>query len=612
MLGKRHLLAVAVLLLATLPAAAADALDLIPADAAIGVGFRNISDLKKKGDKFFAAAGVKEEAFPRPSMMVQQVSEFLGLKAGIDEDAPAAVMVIIPKGSSVKDVGDGGPFVLAVPFKDRDKMAANFDMKGDDLKEGKIFPRNTPGGFFNFGTVFCAHNKHILFANNEKSINAVLVSEKSAAKLLTEAQRKSLADADIQIIFRPECFGEEWTRTLTEMQKHLTDQNSKPNEAERQMASDLVEALKNIRLGLGAIRFDEGLGLSVSAVFPDKVPETTRKFLTLLAGGRTGTDLKGLPDGLAIFAMASKGEGRQNGRLLKVLADVVLRDALDTIDWLPSPTDRLNVLAAFSEIMKRLQAYRIAVYQNPDRIKNGLLSSVAILDTADADKFLADMKLFARLSGSQGLDLSTKGNKEDVAAVEKLIRDLGDDDYEVRESASDRLKLIGEAALPLIDKAFQSKDPEVRRRAEEIKTSIVVAAVARRKDLLSKDAPWRLRPTFQFEAKPEERDGRKIETARIRLTEKDARRQGASGGTRPRLGPHPHRGAGQAGRGPVRLRHRAAGYGVGEPERRQAGTGGRESAGRIRKTGRRGTQIGAAWLGRNRAGLDPRRRPVAR
>ena len=106
--------------------------------------------------------------------------------------------------------------------------------------------------------------------------------------------------------------------------------------------------------------------------------------------------------------------------------------------------------------------------------------------------------------------------------MEKLIRDLGDDDFEVRESASNRLRLIGEPALPLIEKALQSKDAEVLRRAEELKPAIVAAAVARRKDLLSKEAPWRIRPTFHFEAKAEERGGRKIETARVRLTEKDA------------------------------------------------------------------------------------------
>src|SRR5262249_52380022 len=239
--------------------------------------------------------------------------------------------------------------------------------------------RPPAGRFFSFGTHYCAHNNHLLLASSEKAIEAVLKSEKSFTRLLSEAQRKSLADADVQIVFRPDRFGDDWNQALTELQKHMTE---KATDAERQMATDLVEALKAIRLGLGAIRFDDGLGVSVSAVFPEKVPEATRKFLASLAGNRTGSDLKGLPDGPAIFASASKGEGRQNGRLLKVLADLVLRDALDRVEWLPSPTDRANVLAAFSEILKRLQAYRVAVYQNPDRLKHGLLSAVAILDTA--------------------------------------------------------------------------------------------------------------------------------------------------------------------------------------------------------------------------------------
>src|SRR5205085_11503102 len=121
------------------------------------------------------------------------------------------------------------------------------------------------------------------------------------------------------------------------------------------------------------------------------------------------------------------------------------------------------------------------------------------LDTDDAGKFLADMKRLTRLSGTVGLDLSDKGQKDDVAAVGKLIRDLGDDDFEVRESASNRLALIGEAALPLIEKALKAGDAEVRRRAEDLKARIVAAAVARRKELLAKESPWRIRPTSHFE-----------------------------------------------------------------------------------------------------------------
>lgn len=58
------------------------------------------------------------------------------------------------------------------------------------------------------------------------------------------------------------------------------------------------------------------------------------------------------------------------------------------------------------------------------------------------------------------------------ADVPRLIRQLGDDDFEVREAATARLEKIGEPALPELYKALASNDAEVRRRAE-----IIVAAI---------------------------------------------------------------------------------------------------------------------------------------
>lgn len=522
MSGTTRLLALAVLLAAAAAAPAAPAappesvLDLVPEDAAAALVVRNIAGVKKKGDKFFDDVGIKENRFvPRPSALFDELYKFLKIKGGVDEDAPVALIMANVKKAGFDGLNEagGGLYVVAVPFKDRAKIAGNFNIEGDDLKEGKV----VTGEARRFGAFFCARGKHLLIANNEKALDSVLKG-KSVGAALSEAQRKSLADADVLVHFSPDSWGDEWGNFLKQVQKRLGEDRG---EAEREVVADLTEALKTIRFGLGAIRIGDGIGLSLVAVFPEKVPEATRKFLASLAGGAGGSDLEGLPDGPAVFAEASKGDGAQNARVMRLLADFLLRDAFQA-EWLPSRTDRANVLAAFGEVWKKLKGHRIAVYQNADQGKHGLFSAVAILDTADADKFLADLKLLARLAGTEGLDLSAKGRKDDVAEVEKLIRDLGSDEFEVRESASNRLALIGEPALSQIEKALKSDDAEVRRRAEALKAQIVEAAVARRQELLSKEAPWRIRPTFHFEPKPETRAGHAVETARVRLTEKDA------------------------------------------------------------------------------------------
>jgi hypothetical protein len=206
---------------------------------------------------------------------------------------------------------------------------------------------------------------------------------------------------------------------------------------------------------------------------------------------------------------------------MKLLVDFLFRSVLEA-KWLPSPTDRANVVGAFTEVWKHLKGHRLAVYQNAEPGRHGLFIVVGILDTAAADKFLAQVKLLARLSGTEGLDLSGKdAQKEDIAEVQKLIQDLGSDEYQVRESATNRLALIGEPALPHIDKAARSDDPEVKRRALDLRARIADAAVSRRQELLSKDAPWRLRPTFA-QAGTETHAGFTAEVLRVKLAAKDA------------------------------------------------------------------------------------------
>jgi hypothetical protein len=519
---RTRLLAVAVLLAATTatPAAPPDVLDLVPEDAALALAIRNITDLKKKGDKFFADASIKEESLPRPSALFEGLYGWLGIKGGLDEDAPAAFLV-----ANARKAGrDKIPYdpeilkllVLAVPFKDRGKIADSFGLNGDDLKDGKVVEGTGRWEKFFFRT----RGRHLLLGGSKKAIESV-VEGKSVAAALSEKQRQSLAGADILIHFGPDSWGDTWGDFLKDMQTSLGKDRG---EADRQVIADLAAALKTIRFGLGAIRIDDGFGLSLVGAFPEKVPEATRRFLASVAGGSEPCDLKGLPNGPVVFAEGSKGDGAQNVRVMTILADFALRDLSEVSQakWLPSPTDRANVLAAFTEVWKRLKGHRVAVYANADPGKHGLFSAVAILDTAGADRFLADLKQLTRLSGGEGIDLSGNGRRDDIAEVERLIRDLGSEEFDARESAGNRLALIGEPALPLIRKALKSGDAEVRRRAEALIVRISEAAVARRKELLSKESPWRLRPTFRFEAKPEERAGHAIETARIRLTEKDA------------------------------------------------------------------------------------------
>ena len=60
----------------------------------------------------------------------------------------------------------------------------------------------------------------------------------------------------------------------------------------------------------------------------------------------------------------------------------------------------------------------------------------------------------------------------DDAEIARLIKQLGHDEFEKREAATTRLQEIGEPALDALRKAAIGNDPEVRRRAKDVVTSI--------------------------------------------------------------------------------------------------------------------------------------------
>jgi hypothetical protein len=59
--------------------------------------------------------------------------------------------------------------------------------------------------------------------------------------------------------------------------------------------------------------------------------------------------------------------------------------------------------------------------------------------------------------------------------IRRLVRQLGDDRFQAREEASQRLVAIGKPALAPLQQATESADPEVRKRAQDAIDAILVS-----------------------------------------------------------------------------------------------------------------------------------------
>jgi hypothetical protein len=418
-----------------------------------------------------------------------------------------------------------GLCVFVVPIRDADQIAAQFGLGKGELKpDVPIEGKGSESGIHLY-----LRGKYLFFGWNAKVVRTVATAPRAGTDL-TAGPKRQLARADVLLYLNHKHLGGFWKKLCTEVKDYLL---ARARREDATAVRQFVDTLAAGRTSWIAADVDAGgLGLSWVHTFPKKGAAEARQFLTGLARGADSADLAGLPEGRVLASLAVRGDGERNAAFVRVgfasLWQVVFSNDLwwgsrfSNMDWL-SATDRVNQVGVFTEVWKRLRGTRLAVYQNADRAAHGLLSAVAVLDAEDPERFLRELRQLARFGGG-GLDLSEKtGGKDDVAAVESLVRDLGDDRFSTRESASNKLTLIGEPALPYLEKALKSDDAEVRRRAAEIKEVVVAHAVARRKEVLDKDAWRHVHPVVGFQDTPESLDGWRVNVVQVRLEEKDAK-----------------------------------------------------------------------------------------
>jgi hypothetical protein len=491
-------------------------LDLIPGDAAAAVGIRNLNDLNKKGDQLIA--DTKMTVPLRPSQAFDFVVKFLGINAGIDSERPAAVILAHPRHihrATLREQVDD-LLVVAIPFTDRDKIAANFGLPAGDLKPDQV--RSLKAGRM-FGKKIYVHGAHLYLGNDERVITGVIQGS-PVSKSLSTAQQRRLADADVFLHLGPQSWGGDWKEFLKQFQTEVLKEQ--PEESERQAVHEFFESLASIRFGLATLRVERGLGFSFLAAWPPEQNKPAQDFLTMLRAGPGAADFIGLPEGSVVAAQAARGDGTQNAPFIRVFLNALARTMAPGPTW---PSHRLSTLLGVTdEVWGRLRGSRSALYRNAQGSTHGLFSLVAILDTADAEEFLNTLRGLVRLADPASLNLSPKaGRKQDIAEVERLVQDLGDRRFRTRVSATTKLSLIGEPALPHLETALTSSDVEVRRRAQTLKERIVQAAVERRKELLSKDGARVAHPTFAYAVRAETRGGQPIDILQVRLGEKDAK-----------------------------------------------------------------------------------------
>lgn len=489
--------AVFLLLIAAVPLRAAEVnqvetgFDLIPVNAAAGFAVPNLEELIAEGDVFLKNTGMEQEFGIRPSQLVRMAYGYLGVDKGRDDTIPAGIFVAnliearVLNPSGFREIEK--LLVVAVGVSDREEMAGNFVLAQGELKPEQIIKIDR--GNRAFGKLIYLKDRHLYLGNNERAILSV-ARGRPLSQVLKKPQIQRFSRSDMLLHVGTTSWGAGWVQFVQKAKEHaqsLKDKEIDPDTGlGREMLNMLVDCLPAVQNVLfGAAIDKEGFEFQAMTVLRAGDHPAAEKLLALLRSGEEACSLDALPDHNLIAAQSVRSDGSQNRALMRAMIHSFL-NLWGNKKKLIAVADRPKFVGLFDEVWQRLKGSKLAVYENNRPAEEGLFSMVAVLDADDPQEFLEEMRQLSRFAKPGELKLDGEDRRaKDVAAVKKLIEELGDADFRVRQSATLKLSLIGPPALPFLNEAVQSRDREIAARARRLKARIERTIEARRNDVVS-------------------------------------------------------------------------------------------------------------------------------
>lgn len=506
-------------------------LDLVPAHASASLIFRSANDFKEKGDKLLAAtAGGMNWA----SMGIEFGAATLGVSKVYDPDQPFAVVWLnrsqVTLSEDDKQKRWRKPIAAVVAIRDLDSLASELKVDVQQLKDGKVVTQ--PGQMGYEHRHYKVSGDHLWIGSHIEAIDFAIDGERLSG-FIAKSRRKDILENDVIL-----CFSSEWDEFNPENAAAEADRwikNHPDADAEEQAAlREMFEIFQSARHAIFGFRIEpDGLQLDLDAHFDPASHETIRKAVRRISPKGEPATLAGLPangkQGELIFAHAA----RTDGKATLAVASIILRDTFRIwTNWWSelegrgflNRSQQFEVLGLFTEVWRKLDGYRTGLYQNSDPQRSGLVSLVAILDTEDADDFIREMKELGGLVDGTSIDLEElpKEDSRSKQTIRKLVSQLAAPDYSTRQSASTKLILIGGPALKFVEKAEDSDNAEVARRARMIATRIRQSVKRKRDEALEPSLLSRIEPKFFFHENAAEREGHRVHVIEMRTKTADS------------------------------------------------------------------------------------------
>lgn len=480
--------------------------DIIPQKAAGVIMFRNINEIRERGDRLFQRVG-----WPfLPSTLFQFAGVELKVNGLVDGDQPCGVMwfhpELVPENKGVANrIGGLYPAAAGFAIKDLGELAKRLGTTREKLEAGEVVESKGQFGYLNR---FYRMSKDYLWITSHKELYEHIENRMPLTYAISKARRERMKGADIILAATAKGNRLEKDQMARASQEWL-EKHPEMSAEERQAMRELFAVMESASNAVAGFRVQEdGLEVDMDVHFDFRKRKAVTAVLKRFNPTQKASSLRGLPVGNLLLGHAITADGEASLPALTAITQELVkgwryqRSFLDKGGFL-TEAQQLEMLGIFGEVWRQIDGYRLGVYRNADETEHGLIGIVAILDTDDPKGLIQNLRELGGLidgSGLKPIDGVNELSEEGKAAIKALIADLGDESFKKRQSATSRLILIGAPARPFVDEATKSPDPEVAHRARRINGLIEMEAARLRDKSLKVSLLSNADPKFAFHA----------------------------------------------------------------------------------------------------------------
>jgi hypothetical protein len=494
---------------------------LVPKNASHALVFRNVNELKERGDEFAEEMGFKGGV----SLLFSIVGSQLMVKGAAFDESPCGIMWFEPEligEPKVKQMWKK-PVAVGVAISDTKALAESLKVVHDEFVAGEIVERDH-SAFGHKRRYYRMVDRYLWVVSHEKLYD-VLDKSQPLANVIPRSRLEDIDAADCLVSLSAKTAELQRDTAEDEAEKWI-ESHKNLDAAEEEAIRNMFSILHSAKHAVVTASVDRGLEFSFNIFFGQDAPPEVRQRILKLSPPAEGVSLAGLPSGDLLFGLSARTDASQIQPAVTAMVresrGIWWRGWREMLDQkFLSQFEQLKLLGLFGEIWPLTNRYNVGIYQEENAAAHGLVSMASILETDRPDVLMRELQSLAALVDRTALGSVSNAvdRKKTQARVRSLIKQLSDD-FQQRQSATTRLVLIGEPALPLVAEAKLSKMPEDAKRATQIEKMIREELEQKQAAALKSSVLANAKPVFIFHPDAEKRAGTSVDVMEVRINER--------------------------------------------------------------------------------------------